>query len=185
MMPNDIQEQERLDMQHIMMGATLGGKLGLAPLAEDFNGRVLDIATGTGIWAIDFANRYPESKVTGTDLSPIQPTYLPPNCEFIIDDAEDPWVFPHAFDYIHGRALLSCFKDPREVLKSAFEALAPGGYLELQDGCFPLRYIGDPPVESNLYKWMEIVCQGAAKAGRPWTNAQFYRQWLEELGFNI
>lgn len=92
-------------------------------------------------------------------------------------------MFPHSFDYIHGRALLSCFKDPREVLKSAFDALAPGGYLELQDGCFPLRYVGEPPVESNIYKWMDVVTQGAAKAGRPWTNAQYYKQWLEELGF--
>ena len=121
--------------------------------------------------------------MTGTDLSAIQPTYLPPNCNFIIDDAEDEWVFPNQFDYIHGRALLSCFKDPKEVFKSAFNALKPGGYLELQDGCFPLRYAGDPPVDSHIYKWMEIVTQGAAKAGRPWTNAQYYKQWLEELGF--
>jgi SAM-dependent methyltransferase len=108
---------------------------------------------------------------------------LPPNCNFIIDDAEDPWVFPHKFDYIHGRALLTCFKDPREVLKSAFEALAPGGYLELQDGLFPLRYVGEPPVGSHIYKWMAIVEEAAAKAGRPWTRAQYYRQWLKELGF--
>jgi len=30
---------------------------------------------------------------------------------------------------------------------------------------------------------MELVVEAAAKAGRPWTNAQYYRQWLEELGF--
>ena len=30
---------------------------------------------------------------------------------------------------------------------------------------------------------MDIVTQGAAKAGRPWTRAQYYKQWLEELGF--
>lgn len=41
-------------MQHIMMGIMLGGKLGLAPLPKDFDGQALDIATGTGIWAIDF-----------------------------------------------------------------------------------------------------------------------------------
>jgi hypothetical protein len=50
---------------------------------------VLDLATGTGIWAIEFgksnsfqkrskssqhlAQEYPEANVLGTDLSPIQP----------------------------------------------------------------------------------------------------------------
>lgn len=33
----------------------------------------LDIGTGTGIWAIDFADEHPETTVIGTDLSPIQP----------------------------------------------------------------------------------------------------------------
>jgi methylase of polypeptide subunit release factors len=33
---------------------------------------VLDIGTGTGIWAIDFADEHPEAEVIGTDLSPIQ-----------------------------------------------------------------------------------------------------------------
>ncbi|KIW08646.1 hypothetical protein, variant [Verruconis gallopava] len=182
-LPNDPQEQERLDLQHALMGVTLGGRLHLAPLPEDFKGEVLDIATGTGIWAIEFANLYRNSNILGTDLSAIQPTYLPPNCSFIIDDAEDPWVFPHKFDYIHGRALLSCFKDPREVLKSAYDYLNPGGILELQDGFFPFKYVGPEPVESNLYKWSEIVTEGAAKSGRPWTNAQYYKQWMEELGF--
>ena len=54
-----------------MMTATLGGRLGLAPLMEDFSGHVLDIATGTGIWAIDFADEFPDSEVIGTDISPL------------------------------------------------------------------------------------------------------------------
>lgn len=30
--------------------------------------KVLDIGTGTGIWAIDFANEHPEAEVIGLDL---------------------------------------------------------------------------------------------------------------------
>jgi ribosomal protein L11 methylase PrmA len=33
---------------------TLSGKLFIAPLTEDKLHRVLDLGTGTGIWAIDF-----------------------------------------------------------------------------------------------------------------------------------
>ena len=32
-----------------------------------------------GLWAIDFADEFPEAEVTGTDISPIQPTWIPPN----------------------------------------------------------------------------------------------------------
>jgi len=108
---------------------------------------------------------------------------VPPNCRFEIDDAEDKWIFEEKFDYIHGRALVSCFKDHAAVFREAFKSLAPGGYLELQDATFPLQYIGEPPVNSNLYKWGEFLGAGAAKAGRPWTNTQHYKRWLEEIGF--
>jgi Methyltransferase domain len=79
--------------------------------------------------------------------------------------------------------LLSCFTDPASIIQKAFDSLAPGGYLELKDGTFPFKYIGEPPVDSDLYKWNEIVVAGAAKSGRPWTNAQHYKRWMEEIGF--
>jgi len=77
------------DIQHQLFVHTLHGKLHLAPLGEGIH-NVLDIATGTGIWAIDFgacgtfpqsgphclillAVKYPTANVLGTDLSPIQP----------------------------------------------------------------------------------------------------------------
>lgn len=41
------------DLQHHLFYLTLDGKLYLAPIAEEPR-RVLDIATGSGIWAIDF-----------------------------------------------------------------------------------------------------------------------------------
>jgi tRNA G46 methylase TrmB len=55
---------------------------------------VLDIATGTGIWAREFAEQNPSSYVIGSDLSAIQPETLLPNLAFTKDDAEDVWVFP-------------------------------------------------------------------------------------------
>lgn len=44
----------------------MNGELHLAPLSNPE--RVLDVGTGTGIWAIDFADRNPNTKVTGIDL---------------------------------------------------------------------------------------------------------------------
>ncbi|KAF5985790.1 alkaline ceramidase [Fusarium coicis] len=61
-LPNDQVENERL---------------GLAPPSDPGAkvGRVLDVGTGTGIWAIDYADEHSEAEVIGVDLSPIQPAF--------------------------------------------------------------------------------------------------------------
>jgi len=53
MLPNDDKEQERLDILHHVFRLTLGGAL--CRTAPDLHnpGLILDIGTGTGIWAID------------------------------------------------------------------------------------------------------------------------------------
>jgi ubiquinone/menaquinone biosynthesis C-methylase UbiE len=58
---------------HHIYNMLLGGRLHVAPL--DKPQRILDIGTGTGIWAIDIADQFPEAEVIGTDLSPIQPSW--------------------------------------------------------------------------------------------------------------
>jgi SAM-dependent methyltransferase len=105
-LPNDEKEQDRMDLHHHVFRLTLGGALTRAPIRPNVQ-RTLDLGTGTGIWAIDFADEYPSSTVIGNDLSPIQPTWVPTNCKFIVDDIESEWLYrPHeAFDYIHGRGL--------------------------------------------------------------------------------
>jgi tRNA1(Val) A37 N6-methylase TrmN6 len=62
------------DLQHHLFSLTFDGNLVVAPIPkEKVLHRVLDIGTGTGIWAIDFADEHPETQVLGVDLSPIQP----------------------------------------------------------------------------------------------------------------
>lgn len=108
---------------------------------------------------------------------------MPPNCTFEIDDAEDEWLFRHKFDYIHARLVFSCFKDPRNVMQSAFDSLAPGGYLELQDVVMPMAYAEPPAPDSPFVKLHTLMMDVSAEAGRPWTNTQHYAQWAREMGF--
>lgn len=84
-LPDDEAEQDRLDLQHEMFVYQMDRRLYLSPITNKATD-VLDLGTGTGIWAIDFADAHPEATVIGTDLSPIQPAYVPPNCKFEIDD---------------------------------------------------------------------------------------------------
>lgn len=42
---------------------------------------------------MDMADKFPTAEVTGTDLSPIQPDWVPSNCKFEVDDAMSPWTF--------------------------------------------------------------------------------------------
>jgi len=53
-------EADRLDLQHHMFNLTYQ-TLHLAPLHNPKN--ALDIGTGTGIWAVDFADLYPDCQV--------------------------------------------------------------------------------------------------------------------------
>jgi SAM-dependent methyltransferase len=161
------------------------GSLYLAPIDNLEGGLhdVLDIATGTGIWAIEFAERFPSADVIGTDLSPIQPAYVPPNVHFEVDDAEDVWVYAHQFDYIHGRMLASCFQSHRAVFKSAFDALRPGGYLELQDVQFPFLGAGDKWNGSAYQRWVRLLEAATKALGKNWGRVPLYKTYLEEIGF--
>jgi tRNA1(Val) A37 N6-methylase TrmN6 len=74
-----------LDLQHHLLNLTLG-KLVTCPIDKRKLHRVLDVGTGTGIWAMDFGDEHPEAEVVGVDLSNIQPSFVPPNISFEIDD---------------------------------------------------------------------------------------------------
>lgn len=69
------------------------------------------------------ADQYPESTFLGLDLSPIQPDYVPPNAQFVVDDVEheNGWDYPeNHFDYIHIRHALYSIKDPQGLIERAY-----------------------------------------------------------------
>jgi ubiquinone/menaquinone biosynthesis C-methylase UbiE len=183
--PNDKTQNEQLDINHHLLTAGLGDKLFLAPL--DKPAKVLDVGTGTGVWAIDFADEFPGSEVTGTDLSPIQPSWVPPNCKFIIDDASKPWTYPdNSFDYIHIRYMLGSFKDWVAVYREAYRCLKPGGWIEHMD-CAPSLYADDTSMpKPNIFEdWFGVFQKAGAIMGQTFdviSNDQYIR-WMEEAGF--
>lgn len=63
-MPNDEDEKERLDIMHEMFLTMMERKLFLAPLGN-LAGRVLDLGTGSGIWAIQFGEHPSSNALSG------------------------------------------------------------------------------------------------------------------------
>lgn len=118
-MPNDEDEQYRGDLNAYLFQDIMGGKLFLAPLREPGPGKVLELGTGTGTWAIDLAERFPDAQITGVDLSRIQPGFMP-NVDFQVDDVESEWLHPTDFDLIFMRELSVYIRDPRQLFERAF-----------------------------------------------------------------
>jgi SAM-dependent methyltransferase len=159
----------------------LRGKSHLAPIKDPR--KALDFGTGTGLWAIEFAQEYPSCDVLGTDLSPIQPLYVPPNCRFEIDDAEDDWLYTQNFDYIHGRLLAVCFKDPATVFQKAFHSLSPRGYFEMFDFSADIRCLDDSLAGTALEKFHGMMIQGVKSLGKDMTRAPKYKEYFRDAGF--
>ena len=186
-LPIDEEESKRLDLQHHIFHLSLEGKLNLAPLGPELH-NVLDVGTGTGFWAIDFAKLHPETNVIGTDISALEKpqSFLRddlPNLSFQLANAEEEWDFGTEFDYIHARMMQISFDDSEAVFGSAFKALRPGGWLEMQD-INATAMSDDGSAEGSAIAGWYIRQNRLGKArGRPWNNAPNYQRYMEEVGF--
>ncbi|KAM0353159.1 hypothetical protein ACHAO7_000080 [Fusarium culmorum] len=182
-LPSDEHESERLDLQNHQLLLTFSGKRYFAPNAETAK-RVLDIGTGTGIWAVEFADEHPHAEVFGIDIAAIQPAFVPPNCTFEIDDAEKQWTWTKPFDYIFVRLMSGSISDWDKFTRQCFANLDPGGWLEVIDPAFPAKSDdGTLKPDSPLHKWDELTVKGAEALGRPFSEAVNHETRLKEQGF--
>lgn len=100
---------------------------------------------------------------------------------FEIDDLEEDWPSKHKFDYIHGRMLFACFKNPEEVITQAVNALNPGGFLEIQDTLLWFK-CDDGYLGTAMADWQQMLHKAAWKSGRDWLCPTKYEQYLISAG---
>ncbi|KAK5169591.1 uncharacterized protein LTR77_005568 [Saxophila tyrrhenica] len=186
LVPNDDEELNRLDLQHNQWRLTLDGRLHIAPIPETLptGYEVLDIGTGTGLWAIEFADENPNASIIGVDLSPVQPSFVPPNCQFMVDDIEYDWEYNKRFDYIHGRFLSMGIRNWARVFQQSFAHLKPGGWAEYQEA--ELIFIpdpGSPQPNPEMASLSDDVQESALKIGVDVRQAHGWKESIEAAGF--
>ena len=146
---------------------------------------MLDVGTGTGIWAMDFADQFPAARVIATDLSPIQPTWTPPNCEFQIHDCSREWGFrPDRFDFIHVRALYGSITDWPAFYKQVYAHLKPGGWYEqVEYGAEWLTDDDSIPPGHVLHEVAAYTIQAGEKMGKTFVIRDLMKDYVVQSGF--
>ena len=174
-----------LDLQYHALRLCFDDTLFFAPVGKNPE-NILDVGTGTGIWAIEVGDQYPNARVTGTDLSPIQPPWVPPNVQFEIDNLQEPWTFrTDHFDLIHTRMMNGSIRDWPAFYRQAFAHCKPGGWVESQEISVMARSDDDSfPTPSYIRMWCEKQVEAGLKAGMDFRmSGAGIRQWMEEAGF--
>ncbi|CAG8292899.1 unnamed protein product [Penicillium salamii] len=180
--PNDEREQDRLDLTHHIYNLLLKGELTRAPVTNPH--RVLDLGTGTGIWAMDYADANPGSEVIGIDLSPIQPSWVPPNCRFEVDDFEQAWSHQQPFDLIHGRELEGFIRDHDRFFAQVLDNLNPDGWLEM--ATFETTTYSDDDTHlkaTNFLYAIKNIHESSKLFGKDMASSSTWKSRMENAGF--
>jgi len=123
-------------------------------------------------------------QVIGNDISPVQPTSVPPNVFFEVDDIVSPWIYSAKFDYIHFRLLVGCIKDWPCLIQQAYEALNPGGWLECADVDMRLYTLhGQFTDDCRVGVWSRKLAAGVRALGMEPFPASYLERWIRDAGF--
>lgn len=135
----------------------------------------------------DIAQTYPTTQIIGTDISPIQPSFVPTNVSFQLDDAQLPWTFPsHHFDFVHLRGLVGAIRDWPFLYAQVYRCLKPGGWFEHRDfSVEPQSETGSLPEQSPLRSWQDVLAAASRKSGKTFrvVDDSANVAWFKAAGF--
>ena len=98
----------------------------------------------------------------------MQPTWVPPNVKFEIDNAEDEWTWPESsFDFVHLRTMIGSIKDWDKLYRQAFRCLRPGGWIEHHDNVVRFRCENDSIADqSPLGQYHKVIWRAGEAMGQ-------------------
>ena len=160
-LPADGEEVNRLDFQHYMLRFAFQGNYA-APISKPAS--ILDVGTGTGRWAMEMAQAFPNANVIGVDVKPPalderatttpDADARPANYTFVPGNLLEGLPFAdQSFDFVHQRLLFTAIPHDRwpSVLQELIRVTRPGGWVELVDSIGLVQ--GGPNVE-QLMVWI-------------------------------
>lgn len=159
------------------------------------------------------ADRFPSAHVLGLDLTPIQPLWVPPNVEFLVDDCYQDWLSHETADLVHFRFMAIVLRDIPCVVEHAYKyvhspvpgpvyspillcpsdqashspsvrSLKPGGWIEFQE-LQGLPYCDDDTMgdDDPFKRLYEIAKDAYSKFGMSTTIAAELEPYLRRAGF--
>ncbi|KAM0190730.1 hypothetical protein ACHAPI_009256 [Fusarium lateritium] len=180
---NSQQEQDRNVIQHTVIVYVFEGHLHLSPITSRPK-RVLDIGTGPGTWALEFAQKHPHCSVLGVDIEPVKPAYSRPNCSFMTRDITHDWDFADGdkFDFIHVRQL-GDIQDKKALIQTTFDNLRPGGWVEFTEWIAHLHSPNHSLRGTAFRRWNDLMEQGMRNLGTTLKYPNQYKPFLQEVGY--
>lgn len=155
---DELTERDRLLLLEKFKDADTVKILGSLPMSASW--RCLEIGAGTGSVAYWLGAECPDGHVVAAD---IDTRNLDPHRSANVDVRELDIVShefaPSSFDLIHARAVLCHLANRDELLARAFDWLAPGGWLMVED-------VYTLPVGSSPYPAMNRYADAAREAAR-------------------
>lgn len=138
--------------------------------------------------------------MTGVDVAPTQPDWVPPNCHFELDDIEQLWTWPDSFDFIYSRDLLLAIRNWPKLIDQTYKwelsgsffrsipdsnrHLKPGGWVEFQAIIGVLGCDDDSiPENSYLRKFSSTMEAGSTQFGASLSDPMRWKGWFEDRGF--
>jgi SAM-dependent methyltransferase len=147
--PRHETEIDRLDVQHYALRQGLNGDY-VAPVRRP--ARVLDVGSGTGQWAYDLCQQFPDSLVVGFDLAPSKPG-RPANFAFVQGNLLQGLPFgDNTFDFVHQRLMAASgvpLKSWSAVVTDLVRVTRPYGWLELVEAAPEIELAG--PATERLF----------------------------------
>ncbi|KUL91014.1 hypothetical protein ZTR_00887 [Talaromyces verruculosus] len=162
-------EYERLRMQHELHKNAMNGELIQVSLSKSEPIRVLDSATGDGLWMKDVAEQYPNATFVGTDINATH-----------FEQIKD---VPSSISFkIQSRYCLAMFNPQKEeeIVCRLFDLVKPGGRIQLINANL-LGYDGglQHPSMDQMMSYME---RGFREAGMNAAPGPLIAGWLQKAG---